>query len=305
MKYLILAALLLLAACGSQPGSPEACAYVEEGHLPIRLANGLPITVIKLNGKDARMILDTGASTTVAFGNAFQRLGLARDSTLHGFVTVVGSGEGVVVGQVGNVNLGGATRSDVQIIVINSPFFEKYGIDGLLGADLLGEFDLEVDYNAPSATLFRKRRCPQGGPNWAGPYEQLPRPPQGQALPANVIEVMLDGTRQNAMIDTGANNITLDRLKALESGATAESFAADTKSQTQGATQNATATVSHVFKALSMGSETIANPAITVSAKPEQIGTEYVRMLIGYAYLAKRKLWISYGDRRLFVSRPQ
>jgi predicted aspartyl protease len=209
------------------------------------------------------------------------------------------------MGQIGTLLAGEIKRSDMSVMVLNAPAFEKSRIDGLMGADFLKEFDLDLDFTKPSATLYRQRRCPQGGPNWKVPFEELPRPREGNALPANVIEVVLDGVQQNALLDTGANSTSMDRAKAIESGAPAEILAADQQGKTQGATVETTNVALHRFGWLKIGSDTILNPAIRVTEKEDQLGVQYFRMLIGEDYLRRRRIWIAYGDHKVFVSKAR
>lgn len=44
---------------------------------------------------------------------------------------------------------------------------------------------------------------------------------------------------------------------------------------------------------------------IQVTAKDDQLGGPYNRMLIGYDYLRGRRLWIAYGNHKAFVTGPK
>jgi predicted aspartyl protease len=303
MKFL-LPLLLLLSGCGAGAGGPEACALVRETVIPMTFMGNLPTVAVLVNGDPVQLILDTGASHTVITAAAFKRLGLASDSTLRGFATAVGGSGATPVGMVSKLELGEVSRRSLNIFVVDMPAMGGGKIDGLLGNDILSEFDLDLDFRADRLTLYRQRRCPQGRPDWSEPYEALARPAQGRALPATMISLAVDGVQQNAVVDTGATRTAMDRSRALVSGATTEGLAIDRQGSVQGATLKAISAGLHQFTKMQVGSETIRTPRIAVTAKEGQLGNSYFGMLLGLDYLRKRRVWIAYEEHMVYVSRP-
>src|SRR5204862_699662 len=46
-------------------------------------------------------------------------------------------------------------------------------LDGLLGTDVLSDFDVDLDLPRHVMGFYQKQTCPTAAPNWAGPYYTL------------------------------------------------------------------------------------------------------------------------------------
>jgi predicted aspartyl protease len=304
MKYVFLL-LLLLSGCGAAGGGADTCAFVRETTIPVTFIGNAPTVLVKLNGQDVRLLFDTGASATVILPPAFKRLGLATDSTVHAFTTAVGGGGAVPVGLVSKMELGEVSKRSLNIFVVDMPPLAQGRIDGLLGNDILRDYDLDIDFAHNAVSLYRQRRCPQGGPDWmAAPFHELQRPPEGRALPPTMISLEVDGVRHNAVLDTGAAFTMMDRSRALASGANAAALAEDHQGKVQGATSASTNVAVHEFNSVTIGTETIPKPKFLVSGKEDQVGNTYYGMLLGADYIRKRRIWIAYSDFRIFAGVP-
>jgi hypothetical protein len=116
MKYPALITLLLLTSMGST----QDRAF----HLPFRDENGLTLLDLKVNGKPAVLLLDTGATTTL-FANA----GLVEIRVAEHSVIAVHANE---LGRFSST-----TRRNMALL----------GIRGILGQDFLHKFkSVRIDY---------------------------------------------------------------------------------------------------------------------------------------------------------------
>ena len=108
-----------------------------------RIGNQYRVEAIVLNQR-ASMILDTGASTTAISSRLFARLGKMRNVTFIGIFnvqTASGNVEAQLI-QIPKFTFAGYTFTDVSAIVL--PEEALPDADGLLGMNILGEFDFSI-----------------------------------------------------------------------------------------------------------------------------------------------------------------
>jgi len=108
-----------------------------------RIGNSYHVNAQALN-QSASMILDTGASTTAISSNLYARLGKMRNLTFIGIFTIQtasGSVEAPLV-RIPEFRFAGYTFNNVSAIVL--PEEALPDADGLLGMNILGEFDFSI-----------------------------------------------------------------------------------------------------------------------------------------------------------------
>jgi clan AA aspartic protease (TIGR02281 family) len=121
--------------------------FLEEGnHVRVkleRIENSYHVNAVALSQR-AFMILDTGASTTAISSNLYARLGKMRNLSFIGIFnvqTASGSVEAPLV-KIPEFRFAGYTFNDVSAIVL--PEEALSDADGLLGMNILGEFDFSI-----------------------------------------------------------------------------------------------------------------------------------------------------------------
>jgi hypothetical protein len=114
--------------------------------LPVTLAEGVPLVRLTLGNKEAVLILDTGAESTIVSTNAADRLQLPRNMVYP--LRLRGLGGGVVGGAVGlpGLAVGGLHLPNFGALVgpIDLPKLGSFVPDGLLGADILSDYDVDL-----------------------------------------------------------------------------------------------------------------------------------------------------------------
>ena len=97
--------------------------------------------------------------------------------------------------------------------------------DGLLGADILLAFDLDIDVPDGKLTLYRSRLCPNVQPPWHEPWIEITgvRARKDRLL----LPFELDGVQGEALLDTGAQGNVLSVNMARRMGLTEQVLASD------------------------------------------------------------------------------
>ena len=264
----------------------------------------------------ASMVLDTGASGTVvtsAFAARFNARAAqpaqqvvtqgvdGRTAVRRGFVETLGMGTATLRGV--NVNITPAT--------LGPPTQPR---DGLLGLDLLGLYDVDIDLAGSRVKLYRGKLCPEAESPWkSAAFELKARRAAGDGLlgavelaadradqrPAKLeVPVVLNGKIVWALIDTGATNTIVREDIAASVGVTPEMLAADPVGRTFGSGGGTAVIHLHRFDTIRIAGETEPDPRLLIGPLPA--GTA---MLLGADYLTKHRVWLSYATARVFVAR--
>ena len=302
MRFLVLLLALLPVACADvRPGSPEACSIERRGGFTItQVPDGRPAVEVRVNGQPVRLLLDTGANTTVITSSVAERLKLRRDGVGRSTVTGVGGKMVSTPADLDQFEFASLALPVRQVVSAPLDAQAIGGTDGLLGIDVLRQFDVELDLLAGSGTLYRARNCPAVRPAGLLPMTTFDIPPTAGAGQLQIL-VELDGKKVHALLDTGATSWLVDRRAALRLGVTEAALAADRTMTNHGVVSANTGTPVHRFGQLKIGGATVTNPEIPVAEMPPT-GAD---MILGMNYMRTRKLWISFSSRQIHVSALQ
>jgi len=299
---LLLPALAALMACGpAVEGRPEAvaCGFDKLAELPIRLQRNEPHVIVAINDDDRNLVLDTGAEHTVISEQAAKSLGLKRSgstSVIHG----IGGTQTSWVGMAARFDFGGTRLRNFPIRVADIQLARPHGDppDGLLGADVLSGFDIDLDLPNSRMSFYRPRNCGDGGPNWTVPYAtvEMASADQGRI----VLPMELDNVRISMVLDTGAEMSAISRVTAMRAGRGAEAIQTGRSVTVTGATDKKITAYQHRFQYVRLGRLVARDPLLVVADLPAAARDG----ILGIDFMRGRRIWISYASKRIFVSLP-
>ena len=296
-RVLWLVTLLFLAHCQTQPDID--CDLVMVAQMPLEVQDHLLVVPAGINGKWVRLVVDSGAERTTISDAAADRLGLPHDPryTTHS----MGIGGATIASDVtiDRLVLGGVHFPVDRIAVGAFKLQFEHGLnaDGLLGADILLAFDMDIDVPGGKLTLYRSRLCPNISPPWKEPWVEITgvRARKDRLL----LPFDLDNVPGLAILDTGAQANVIGVDMARRMGLTEQALAADPAITQRGVGPNVAISRLHQFRLLRIGPVTEELPAITVLSGDFGVGDA----LIGEEFLQGRHVWISFRNRQVFVSR--
>lgn len=274
------------------------CSAKPIGRITVATLSNAPIVTLFANGHPVVLLLDTGAERTVLTPAVAERIGAQPPRVeflrqMHGAAGTLSSRE---------VELRSFTVSDVAIRwrrVLVAPVtmatIFSIPLDGLLGADVLSSFDIDLDLPHQQMLLYEKQSCPSAPP-WAGPYTGISTGrSRGEHL---FFPVQLDGRGLVAFVDTGAQRTLVSTTAALALGVTEAALARDRLITTRDATAQRLSSHVHRFSQLTVGSEVIRNPEVVVT----NVKLRDADIVLGVDFLESRRIWLSYGSLRIFLS---
>lgn len=286
---------IALAGCANLEASGPACRATKATELPARIAHGQLVVPVRLDGKTAALLVDTGAEGSMVTPETADRLRLPRTprrtTTIHGTGgTVVSANADVRHFEVGTIAL-----DDQSLAVGPVPAAQRFGIDGLLGADWLGGFDVDIDVPHQRLALWRVRGCDASFDPLPGTHFAVPmiRTPRGRVL----IPVRVDQTRMLAYLDTGAMATIVTASAAAHLGVTDAALSRDPGGFGLGVDLRRLGFRWHRFSEFAIGPEQFRNVALPVS----DVQVRVAGVLLGADYLARHRVWISQSTRRVLI----
>ncbi len=292
MRLVVL--LWLAAACPAL-----ACQVDQRAAVPLNVAAGSILVPVVVDGRPANFVLDTGAERTMVSETAVRQLGLARDewvaTTMHGVGGDVRRRNAVPrTMALGGVPLRRRTvAGDLSLTVADLPA-EIAGrpIAGLLGADLLASFDLDIDVPNRTLRLFTVRDCRGDFIPWPKPHGVIPAvQPVRDVL---LLPVTLDRTVLRAQLDTGSATTLI-----LAPGIARLGLPPDPAGPAvQGVGRDSLGTTLHRFGRMQVGPVVEADRTLPLA---RAFGLRVVDMLLGADWLQARRVWVSYATSQVFV----
>ncbi len=193
--------------------------------------------------------------------------------------------------------LGSVNLDPVQRLAVGTFRFPPGFADGLLGADVLLAFGLDIDVPGRMLAVYSVHRCTTTRPDWSEPFEAIAGvTPQKDRL---MIPFQLDGVSGQAILDTGASATTIGARMANRLGLTEDKMALDRKIVQSGAGSGTVTAHYHWFRELRVGPST--TKGLMLSVLPTDVG--FGDALIGEDFLEGRRVWLSFPTRQVFVSK--
>jgi hypothetical protein len=281
--------VLLLVACSLEAAGP--CRLQPVADLPVTLDHNLIEVTGRVNRTNTQLVIDTGAERTVLTTGTVAALLLAR-SEFSG-TRLIGVGGAVSNADVfADLELGGAFFRR-RLAVANIA-----GFGGLIGGDVLSDYDVEFDLPDHQVRLWKAPGCGANDLPWSGPRVTMPvEVSGGKQL---FVSVSIDGKTVEAALDSGTGIDLLRSDAARRLGVTQAALAADPELLVRGVDGGAVSVRLHRFGLLAIGPDQIIAPRVGIG----EIQLESIDMVLGLDYLRSRRVWVSYRTGQIFVQRP-
>jgi predicted aspartyl protease len=295
-----LLALLCLAA-----QAHAACSTQRVAVVPLTLWQNKLLLTVALNGSPEPMALDTGAGISVISTEAAGRLNIPHDFDHAADVQGVGGADSVLfIGQLDSLDVGGLrfSRMVTPIVTMAETDASNRPLAGLLGADILSRFAVDLDIRGGQMALWRDTGCDTEPPPWDENADAIPiELDDGHHIQ---VPMTVDGVKLTAMLDTGAGGFVLTQRAGMRAGVTDDMLESDPHVHGVGVNNRAWSGSLHRFESVRFGtvhfSHVVAalTPSANVSAYNALIGADG---LIGMTLLKDMRLWISYRTKSLYV----
>jgi predicted aspartyl protease len=289
-----------------------ACVTQRVADIPLTVWQNKLLLTVGINGSPETMALDTGAGITVISAEAAGRLNILHDFDHAAQVGGVGGADSALfIGQVDGLTVGNAQFAKLSLPIVAFPErdWQNHPLAGLLGADILANFAVDVDIAGGHLALWRETGCDNEPPPW----DDNATPIAIELDPSNHIQVPLkvDGVTLNALLDTGAGGFVLTQRAGMRAGVTDDTLDSDPEIHGTGVNNRPWSGHIHRFHDVRFGPARFTNvvaalmPSRNIAQYDALIGAD---ALVGMTLLSGTRLWISYHTKSLYIlpaSMPQ
>jgi predicted aspartyl protease len=298
-----------MALCLAHAASAGECTLGRVAELPFEVKGGHLLVQGQINGRDATLIFDTGAQTTFLSQSASDHLNLRPlRGEEHGpgaLSSVYGVGGGVTAGfvEATSVNFGGLRARHFAFMIINKTFIlDNQPADGLLSADLLAKYDIDLDFISRRIRLF----YPQGDCSHPSAYlhgNLFQVPMLGLSADRSPrIEVQVAGATLIAMLDTGAGGTLITANAAQRLGLHPDATGKTAIIGGVGSQRVQSRLVT--LPRLSIGDVELQNWHAGISDVHLSTEDSHVDMLIGLDLMTRLHPWFSYSSNTFIFQFP-
>ena len=313
MNGVRISALLLAVAALVVPLAATAqgsCQFQQIAQVPLHYAGaGLGLTMTgEINGKPATMLPDTGAGRTYLTRTGVERHGLGLRAT-GDYVQGVAGKSRLYDAKVSQFAVGPVQARDIYLAVIGETSFTP-PFDAIAGAAFLLQSDLEFSLATKELRFFRPQGC---GKTWLAYWDSnasvIPFRQHDEATPNPQFSVHINGTRLNAMIDSGASVTTITKRAAYRAGVALDGPHARRVANSHGVGRQSTA--SWIVKAdtFKVGDATVHDPEFDVIDAQLSVdvllGADFLRAHRVLFAMSQGKLYVSYLGGAPFDSRRE
>jgi predicted aspartyl protease len=317
MRYqVVLVSLAILSSCILQsPAWAEDCGPLKQvNSVDLVSAPNRALVPVSINGIPKLFLLDTGGDVSQINGEVADELKLTqRDSNLK-LLDMYGRASTKMV-RIEKFTLGRQSGEDINMAIQPNPNFGKgTRYVGLFGPDMMGRYDIEIDFGTYKMNYFLSDHCAGRVVYW--PHAALAVTPMTFHRRHIRLPVKIDGKELNAEIDTGATNTTMmgEAAKRLFD------IVPESPGNVPLNAQGMAAAFGRVFSTLDFEGVAVKNPHIVIV--PDLVGSkdpnnrtrtdtrakmvddleDRADMLIGMDILKKLHLYIAFGESRIYIS---
>jgi predicted aspartyl protease len=295
-----LPALLLaasIAACAAAPPArvADGCVMKRVAALPLHDARNFMLAPVRLNGRAALFVVDTGAEASTLTPQAAQALHLPSDPDHNNVLLGISGPVRTHNVRVHRMEIGDVIRTDQSFGLGEMPAFpgQRLPVVGLLGTDVLAQYELELDLPDGRMSLYAPHGCAGFTPWPDAVVVPFARTRTGLAF----VDAVVDGSTVRALLDTGARTTLLARETAASLGVSAAALADDPPRVGIGIGMGNVDFRQHRFAELGLPGAMERDMPANVA----EMRLPGVAMLLGADYLGPRRIWISYATGRLFL----
>ena len=169
-------AMTLMSTTGYAADGVGVCGTIRLGETTVATLQNAPVITLFANGAAVTLLLDTGAQTTVLAPDAAERIGARRPrvESPREMQGIAGSLRTREV-ELQSFTMGGVAMPLRRVRVAPLYVASAYSVrlDGVLGADTLSSFDIDIDLAGRHLVLYQKQTCAGAAPAWTGSYSRI------------------------------------------------------------------------------------------------------------------------------------
>jgi predicted aspartyl protease/Flp pilus assembly protein TadD len=296
-----------MAICAVMPAgwpayaADKKCSISRILELPITMNSLRPTIPVKINNRDAKFVLDSGAFYSIMSSATAAEYNLKLTLAPFGFRIIgVGGSAEAKIATVKEFTIVGITIKNVEFLVGGS---EVAAYEGLLGQNLLEKFDVEYDLASGAIRLFHTEGCEHTLlAYWLKPgqdYSSMHIDAIDPANPHTIGVAYVNGQSIRVAFDTGAFNSVLSAKAAARAGIKPDSEGVVEAGYSGGLGRGRVKTYIARFASFKIGdSEEIKNARLRIA----DMDLRFADMLLGADFFVSHRIFVANREHKLFLS---
>jgi tetratricopeptide (TPR) repeat protein len=279
----------------------KKCAISRVLELPITMNSLRPTIPVKINNRDAKFVLDSGAFYSIMSSATAAEYNLKLTPAPYGFrITGIGGSTEARIATVKEFTIVGITIKNVEFLVGGS---EVAAYEGLLGQNLLQKFDVEYDLVSGAIRLFHTEDCEHTRlAYWLKPgqdYSAMHIDAIDPANPHTIGVAYVNGQSIRVAFDTGAFTSVLSARAAARAGIKPDSEGVVEAGYSGGLGRGRVKTYIARFASFKIGdTEEIKNAKLRFA----DMDLGFADMLLGADFFVSHRIFVANREHTLFLS---
>jgi len=286
----------------TQARADNACHFSEQANLPLsQLAQSrTPLVDGAINGQPVKMLLDTGASQTYVMKQEADRQNL-NPERIKKQTQGVGGLSSIFLVKVKDFAIGDAHATNLRFPVVEVQ--GQSGAAGLIGADFLMQYDIELNFTDHYVKLFHADGCQDKDlAYWDPKAMSVPMELTGRAKHARV-QVKVNGVALWALIDSGASRTMIDLEAARKLGFAIDAPGVAYSGKIAGIGPEKRASWNMTFDSFAIGDEVVQHPRIAVMEGADSfLGRKPFDMILGRDFLTAHHVLLATSQQQFYFS---
>jgi tetratricopeptide (TPR) repeat protein/predicted aspartyl protease len=285
----------------SPPRALAACKLAKMAELPVTMSNSRPVITAKINGRDARFVVDSGSFFSMISEASAAQFDLKPAPAPLG-LTVKGIGGSVEpsVATVDVFTFAGIPIHNVQFLVAGG--LGRSENAGLLGQNFFRIGDVEYDLGKGMIRLMRAKGCEKATlAYWVKPSETYSLMDIEAATPQSAHiagTALINGEKIRVIFDTGAPTSLLSLKAAERAGVKPGSQGVVDAGYGGGIGRSRIRTYVGPFSSFKIGDEEILNTRLRFA----DFGVDDADMLIGADFFLSHRIYVAGSQHKLYFT---
>jgi tetratricopeptide (TPR) repeat protein/predicted aspartyl protease len=299
----LVAAFLLTTAAAAK------CQLEQIGVMPVEMQGLRPMISTKINGVDARFVVDSGAfySTISSDAAAQYRLPVTPAPGHAFYITGIGGSEKAGIATAESFEFLGTSLQNVRFLTIEQTFGSAAG---LIGQNLLRISDVEFDLANGIVRFIKPVGCAdQPLAYWAvsTPYSSVDLQYMDLAQSHLLSTAMVNGKRITVLFDSGASHSLLSLEAAQRLGITPDSPRVTFLGTVSGVGPGATQVWIAPVETFQIGGEKVEHTHVPIGKLgPDRplgyVGDAGPDMLLGDDFFLSHRIYVAYSQKKLYFT---
>jgi hypothetical protein len=295
MKHLLVG-VLLLTGCANKAAVVEACTIEKVLDIPVAGTASFIEVPALLDDHAATLALATGAEASMVTPTVMRDMQLHTDPRQGTILTDIGGSYRTQNALLRSFKIGQIEMLDQSLAVGPLPVSpQQTGFSlipqssqaGLLGADWLSGFEVEIDLPHQRVALYRMHGCEGDYVPWLQPKTTL----------LVLLNVTVDGHAFRAKVDSGTTASMIGSTAVAAAELATPQLARDPEGRAIGTDERALPTRSHRFNTMQIGPLRYDNPRLVVT----DLHLRQSNLLLGQDWLRHNRVWISYANHQVTI----